>query len=51
MTKYLQNYFLRTLQRKTFRILVMGPPTNYVYGFHVAPFSRGALGYVSYQEA
>ena len=33
-----------------FRIQVRGPPANYVYGCHMTPVTRGALGYVSYQK-
>ena len=44
--KYLAPIFLT----EDFRIQVRGPPANYVFGCHMTPVARGALGYVSYQK-
>ena len=45
-----RNYLAPNFTTEDFRIQVRGHPTNYVYGCHMTPFTRGALGYVSYQK-
>ena len=45
-----RNYIAPNFTTEDFRIQVRGPPVNYVYGCHVTPVTRGALGYVSYQK-
>ena len=42
--------FAPNFTKEDFRIQVGGPPANYVYGCHLAPVARGALGYVSYKK-
>ena len=45
-----RNYLASNCTTEDFKIQVRGPPTNYVYGCHMTLFTRGALGYVSYQK-
>ena len=45
-----RNYLAPKFTTEDFRIQVRGPPANYVYGCHMTPVTRGALGYVSYQK-
>ena len=45
-----RNYLAPSFSTEDFRIQVRGPPANYVYGCHMTPVTRGALGYVSYQK-
>ena len=46
----LSRYEMILLQTEDFRIQVWGPLANHVYGCHVTPVRRGALGYASYQK-
>ena len=45
-----KNYLAPNFTTEDFRIHVRGPLANYVYGCHVTPVTRGALGYISYQK-
>ena len=45
-----RNYLALNFTTEDFRIQLRGPPANYVYGCHMTPVMRGALGYVSYQK-
>ena len=45
-----QNYLAPNFTTEDFGIQVRGHPAKYVYGCHMAPVTRGALGYVSYQK-
>ena len=45
-----RNYLAPNFTTEDFRIQLRGHPANYVYGCHMTPVMRGALGYVSYQK-
>ena len=50
MLTKVRNYLTPNFTIEDFRIQVRGPFANYVYGCHVTPVTRGALGYASYQK-
>ena len=45
-----RNYLTPYFTTEDFRIQVRGPLANYVYGCHVTPVMRGAIGFVYYQK-
>ena len=45
-----RNYLAPSFTTEDFRIQVRGHPPNYVYGCHMTPVTRGALGYLSCQK-
>ena len=45
-----RNYLAPNFTTEDFRIQVMGPTANYVYGCHMTLVMRWTLGYVSYQK-
>ena len=45
-----RNYLAPNFTTEDFGIQVRGHPAKYVYGCHMTPVMRGALGYVSYQK-
>ena len=46
----LRNYLAPNFTTEEFRVQVMSPPVNYVYGCHMTLVTCGALGHVSYQK-
>ena len=45
-----RNYLSPNFTKEDIGILDSGPPANYVYGCHLTPVTRGALGHVAYQK-
>ena len=45
-----RNSLASNFATEDFKIQVKGHPAMYVYGCHMTPVTRGALGHVSYQK-
>ena len=45
-----RNYLAPNFTTEDFRIQVRGLPTNYIYGCHMTPVTRGTLGYAPHQK-